>query len=58
MKVLSKLTLAACLAASSSAYAANSDPVVLVHGFLGFGPETFAATGFKYWGGLDRKSVV
>jgi triacylglycerol esterase/lipase EstA (alpha/beta hydrolase family) len=53
MKVLSKITLAACLAASSSAYAANSDPVVLVHGFLGFGPETFAATGFKYWGGFN-----
>lgn len=52
MKVLARLTLAACLAASS-AHAANNDPVVLVHGFLGFGPETFAATGFKYWGGFN-----
>ena len=33
------------------AVAANNDPVVLVHGFLGFGPQQFRATGFKYWGG-------
>jgi triacylglycerol lipase len=33
------------------AVAANNDPVVLVHGFLGFGPDQFKTTGFKYWGG-------
>lgn len=33
------------------AAASNNDPVVLVHGFLGFGPQQFRATGFKYWGG-------
>ncbi|MES2016477.1 MAG: hypothetical protein V4484_08270 [Pseudomonadota bacterium] len=33
--------------------AANNYPIVLVHGFLGFGPEQFKASGFKYWGGFD-----
>lgn len=33
--------------------AVNNYPVVLVHGFLGFGPEQFKRTGFKYWGGFD-----
>jgi triacylglycerol lipase len=33
------------------ALATNNDPVVLVHGFLGFGPDQFKGTGFKYWGG-------
>ena len=40
-------------AITSSASAANNHPVVLVHGFLGFGPEQFTRTGFKYWGGFD-----
>jgi triacylglycerol lipase len=31
--------------------AANNYPVVLVHGFLGFGPDQFTRSGFKYWGG-------
>jgi triacylglycerol lipase len=31
--------------------AANNDPVVLVHGFLGFGPDQYKASGFLYWGG-------
>ena len=31
--------------------AANNDPVVLVHGFLGFGPDQFPRSGFLYWGG-------
>jgi triacylglycerol lipase len=31
--------------------AANNDPVVLVHGFLGFGPDQFKSSGFLYWGG-------
>lgn len=34
-------------------FAANNDPIILVHGFLGFGPEQYAQTGFKYWGGFD-----
>jgi triacylglycerol lipase len=41
--------LASCLA--GAAQAANNDPVVLVHGFLGFGPDAFPASGFLYWGG-------
>ncbi|PWF41070.1 hypothetical protein C7C56_025390 [Massilia glaciei] len=36
-----------------AAHAANNDPVVLVHGFLGFGPEAFQSSGFKYWGGFN-----
>jgi triacylglycerol lipase len=31
--------------------AANNDPIVLVHGFLGFGPDQFPRSGFLYWGG-------
>ncbi|WP_020652928.1 esterase/lipase family protein [Massilia niastensis] len=31
--------------------AANNDPVILVHGFLGFGPDEFERSGFSYWGG-------
>jgi triacylglycerol lipase len=31
--------------------AANNYPVILVHGFLGFGPDTFEHSGFNYWGG-------
>lgn len=34
----------------SPARAANNDPVVLVHGFLGFGPDQFPRSGFLYWG--------
>jgi triacylglycerol lipase len=34
-----------------AAHAANDDPIVLVHGFLGFGPEQFPRSGFLYWGG-------
>jgi triacylglycerol lipase len=33
------------------AAAANNYPVILVHGFLGFGPDTFEHSGFNYWGG-------
>lgn len=39
------------LFAAPAASAANNDPVVLVHGFLGFGPEEFQHSGFNYWGG-------
>ena len=39
------------LLAAPVAPAANNDPVVLVHGFLGFGPDEFQGSGFNYWGG-------
>jgi triacylglycerol lipase len=39
--------------ALQAASAANNDPIVLVHGFLGFGPEQYTSTGFRYWGGFD-----
>ncbi|MEW7849402.1 hypothetical protein AB2N08_11940 [Massilia aurea] len=39
------------LLAAPAASAANNHPVVLVHGFLGFGPEEFQHSGFNYWGG-------
>ncbi|SHG54363.1 triacylglycerol lipase [Massilia sp. CF038] len=51
---LRTIALAACLlACSQPAAAANNFPIVLVHGFLGFGPEQYKRTGFKYWGGFD-----
>ena len=43
----------AALALPGTAAAANNDPVVLVHGFLGFGPNEMQGTGFKYWGGFN-----
>ena len=43
------LALAALLA--SPARAANNDPVVLVHGVLGFGPDEHPLGSFLYWGG-------
>lgn len=52
MKVLMKFALAACLA-TSAAQAANNQPIVLVHGFLGFGTDTFQGSGFSYWGGFN-----
>ena len=39
------------LLAAPVAPASNNYPVVLVHGFLGFGPEEFQHSGFNYWGG-------
>ena len=36
------------------ARAANNDPIVLVHGFLGFGPDQFPRSGFLYWGGYHN----
>ncbi|TFW27584.1 esterase/lipase family protein [Massilia horti] len=45
------LLVLAALCPAQSALATNNDPVVLVHGFLGFGPDQFKASGFKYWGG-------
>jgi triacylglycerol lipase len=44
------LAIATLLPAQHAA-AANNYPVVLVHGFLGFGPDQFTRSGFKYWGG-------
>ncbi|MES2317095.1 MAG: hypothetical protein V4631_06330 [Pseudomonadota bacterium] len=41
------------LAFGAPAMAANNDPIILVHGFLGFGPNELAGTGFKYWGGFN-----
>ena len=41
------------LAGAGPAAAHNNDPVVLVPGFLGFGPDQFSDTGFRYWGGFD-----
>lgn len=41
------------LAGVRPAGAHNNDPVVLVPGFLGFGPNQFSDTGFRYWGGFD-----
>lgn len=41
------------LAFSLPVLAADKAPFVLVHGFLGFGPEQYKDSGFKYWGGFD-----
>jgi triacylglycerol lipase len=45
--LLALSALGACLPAAG----ANNHPVILVHGFLGFGPDTFERSGFNYWGG-------
>jgi triacylglycerol lipase len=45
------LLMALGLLACPASRAANNDPVILVHGFLGFGPEEFQHSGFNYWGG-------
>ena len=52
-RTLAMLALLAAWAISASASAKNNHPIVLVHGFLGFGPEQFTRSGFKYWGGFD-----
>jgi triacylglycerol lipase len=48
------LLLVSCLLGALPAGAANNDPVVLVHGFLGFGPDTYPGNGFLYWGGYHN----
>jgi triacylglycerol lipase len=53
MKPCISWLLAAALAGALPAHAANNDPIVLVHGFLGFGPEQFKDSGFLYWGGFN-----
>ena len=50
---INKLLALALLSISAGASATNNYPIVLVHGFLGFGPEQFTQSGFKYWGGFD-----
>ncbi|WP_256079817.1 triacylglycerol lipase [Massilia sp. YIM B04103] len=47
------LLTAATLFGGAQAQAANDYPVVLVHGFLGFGPTELQGTGFSYWGGFN-----
>lgn len=49
----SVIVAVSALAAGGAAVAANNYPVVLVHGFLGFGPDELQGTGFKYWGGFN-----
>ena len=53
LRIPQLLAALALLCAAQAASAANNYPIVLVHGFLGFGPEQYAKTGFKYWGGYD-----
>ncbi|MET3134194.1 triacylglycerol lipase [Oxalobacteraceae bacterium GrIS 1.11] len=43
----------ASLLAAPPASAANNDPLIMVHGFLGFGPDDLAGSGFRYWGGTN-----
>lgn len=50
---IKRLLAIALLGIALPASAANNYPIVLVHGFLGFGPEQFTRSGFKYWGGFD-----
>ena len=53
-RILAGMAVAAsALLAGSQAVAANNYPVVMVHGFLGFGPNELQGTGFKYWGGFN-----
>ncbi|QJE01285.1 hypothetical protein HH212_15640 [Massilia forsythiae] len=42
------------LLTAGNAGAANNYPVVLVHGFLGFGPDAYPGSGFLYWGGYQN----
>lgn len=44
---------ASALALAPQAQAVNNQPVVLVHGFLGFGPDELQGSGFRYWGGFN-----
>jgi len=44
------------LGAWPAAQAGNSDPVVLVHGFAGFGRTELL--GYKYWGGFWERPGV
>jgi triacylglycerol lipase len=48
------LALACVVLSAAPVEAANNDPVILVHGFLGFGPDTYPGSGFLYWGGYNN----
>jgi triacylglycerol lipase len=52
-RTFTSLLACALLSLGTQATASNNYPIVLVHGFLGFGPEQFTRSGFKYWGGFD-----
>src|SRR5580765_7550691 len=55
-RVLRRAALALVLAAQSlPTLAANSNPVIFVHGFAGFGRSEML--GYKYWGGLTDLQV-
>jgi triacylglycerol lipase len=49
----SMLLVLLAVAGNQQVQANNNNPVVLVPGFLGFGPEQFPGVGFRYWGGFD-----
>ena len=51
LRALAALAALAAFSAGAPAAAQNNYPVILVHGFLGFGPEAFQHSGFNYWGG-------
>lgn len=52
-RFMARMTIALSALAAGQAVAANNLPIVLVHGFLGFGPNELQGTGFKYWGGFN-----
>src|SRR5437868_9382379 len=45
-------TVVSLLGGMQPALASNTAPVILVHGFAGFGPTEML--GYKYWGGLTN----
>src|SRR5438067_1327566 len=51
------LALASLLCADPAA-ANSNDPVVLVHGALGFGPDTIPGNNFLYWGGYHSIAAL
>ncbi|HJW11055.1 MAG TPA: hypothetical protein VJ598_04675 [Albitalea sp.] len=55
LRTLRRALGAAILLFGPAAYAANTYPVILVHGFLGFGRTEML--GYKYWGGTTDLQV-
>jgi triacylglycerol lipase len=51
-RIAGALLAIAALTGVAPVQAGNNAPVVLVPGFLGFGPGQFSETGFLYWGGF------
>jgi triacylglycerol lipase len=51
--LLASLLSSFALTLSLPAAAANNHPLVLVSGFLGFGPDQYKDSGFLYWGGFN-----